>query len=144
MAENETPDAPPPIELPPPMSGTEQLPPPLIVGPDRLTFSVGRQSAQVQLGPLLAQGEKQMVPLLLYGLVLSLHDIGESLRAALALSEREIQRGREMQAGGAVDVVIQQLEKLGIPLPDLRTALGGVQVKHSTPRGDGAGAGSAG
>lgn len=105
------------IELPPSLTKSEELPPPLVVGRERLTFSVGKRSAHVELAPLLEGGAGTAVPLLLYGLVLTVQDVAMTLRRALEMSEEQIKKGEAMQAGGALDVVVQMFERHGIKFP---------------------------
>lgn len=105
-----------PVETAERLSETREIAP-LLVGRDRLTFSAGRRSVHVELEPLIKAGEPALVPTLLYGIVLKLHDIDTSFRRALEMSAGAVARAEAMQKGGALDTLVPLFERLGIDLP---------------------------
>lgn len=102
----------------PPMTESREIPP-LIVRRDALVFSVGDRSVTVKLSALLEKGDGAVVGLLLWGILLTLHDLETDFRRAIEAGEKRAGEalGLAQDPGKLLDHVAGALEKLGIPLP---------------------------
>lgn len=93
--------------------------PPLILRREELVFSAGGHSVTIKLAPLLGLGEKGLVPLLLWGILLKLHDLETSFRAVVKRSEERADEVLKLTGDPAnlVDHVRGVLAKLGVEAP---------------------------
>lgn len=102
-----------------PMTETREIPP-LILRRDSLVFSAGEKSVTVKLSALMEAGENAVVGLLLWGLLLKLHDLELDFRRAIEFGEK---RASEAMAftndpSAIFEHVQGALKKLGVELPE--------------------------
>lgn len=94
--------------------------PPLVVQRDALVFSVGQRCVTLRLEALMERGEEAAVGLLLWGNLLKLRDIDQSLRRIATVAEHSDDQARLMREGGAQTIisdVLGHLRDLGIVPP---------------------------
>lgn len=100
--------------------------PPVTVGREQLSFFAGGRLHHVRLEELTQLGDGAIVPLLLYGMLVKLHDVDCSLRRIASASEKSMERIEgATQASPIIADVIRQMRQAGLmppeaPIPERR------------------------
>ena len=101
------------------MTETREIPP-LIVRRDALVFSAGDQSVTVKLSALMEKGEGAVFGLLLWGVLLKLHDLELDFRRALDAGEKRADEALSLanDPGALLGHITTALSKMGVELPE--------------------------
>lgn len=100
---------------------TETAPDPVLaIEGERLTFILDGLTVHVPLRDLLkaAAAGHGLMGLLLYAVVLKLHDVDNTMRRALKLSEDQIARvSSKLGPDEAIGAIVRHLKEMGFPMP---------------------------
>lgn len=101
------------------MVETQKIPPLVVRQGTNLVFTAGEKSVEIRLSALMEKGEGAVLGLLLWGILLTLHDLETDFRRAIERGEKRADDALSLanDPGALLGHLSGALEKLGIEMP---------------------------